>query len=31
MDAATRERMKEKGYTDKQLDNYEKFLIKPSK
>lgn len=31
MDAATRERMKEKGYTDEQLDNYEKFSDKAIK
>ena len=31
MDAATRERMKEKGYTDTQLDNYEKFSDKAVK
>lgn len=31
MDAVTRERMKEKGYTDKQLDDYEKFSDKAVK
>lgn len=31
MDSATRERMKEKGYTDKQLDDYEEFSDKAVK